>query len=376
MDWFDWEYITSTKHLIRLGIAVGIILLFSLFRKIFTKYIFALLLKVVRKSKHPLLPNVLLAFEKPVRALFVIIGFYVALLSYAHNSFIVSNSMKALFQALIVVIVVWGIFNLSSSSSMMFRRINERTSIKIDEIMIPFLSRAIQFIVLAIGLTVVLQVFGYEISGLVAGLGIGGLAFSLAAKDALANLFGGVIIITEKPFTIDDWIMTPTVEGTVEDITFRSTKVRTFSQGLVTVPNATLSNEAITNWTKMGKREIFTKIKLRYETPREKVKKVVERFDHLLRNHEDVHQEYIVVSFDELDVYGYDVMLYYFTKTTSWDAYLAVKQDVNLSMMGILEEEGVSIAIPSQHLYVNQTDQQDVMLHDQRSHQASEKDFT
>src|SRR5699024_6731493 len=127
---------------------------------------------------------------------------------------------------------------------------------KIDEILVSFLSRALQFIIIAMAISIVLQEFDYHIGGLITGLGIGGLAISLAAKDALANLFGGVVIVTEKPFTINDWIMTPSVEGTVEDISFRSTKVRTFDQALVVVPNATLANEAITNWSKMGKRRI------------------------------------------------------------------------------------------------------------------------
>ncbi|MFA1822484.1 mechanosensitive ion channel family protein [Virgibacillus oceani] len=117
-------------------------------------------------------------------------------------------------------------------------------------------SRTLRIVIIAISFSIIAQEFGYDVNGFVAGLGIGGLAFALAAKDALANMFGGIIIITKKPFTIGDWVLTPSVEGTVEDISFRSTKVRTFAQALVTVPNATLSNEPITNWSKMGKRQI------------------------------------------------------------------------------------------------------------------------
>ena len=99
----------------------------------------------------------------------------------------------------------------------------------------------------------VAQEWDYRIDGFIAGLGLGGLAFSLAAKDTLSNVFGGLVVILDKPFSIGDWIKTPSVEGTVEDISFRSTKVRTFAQALVTVPNATLANEPVTNWTRMGK---------------------------------------------------------------------------------------------------------------------------
>src|SRR5699024_3369647 len=110
-------------------------------------------------------------------------------------------------------------------------------------------------------------------------------AISLAAKDALANLFGGVVIVTEKPFTINDWIMTPSVEGTVEDISFRSTKVRTFEQALVIVPNATLANEAITNWSEMGKRRIYFNLRITYNTPTETIEIVENQMKPSLRAH-------------------------------------------------------------------------------------------
>ena len=119
---------------------------------------------------------------------------------------------------------------------------------------IPLLSKALRFVIIAIAITVILQEFDYEVSGFVAGLGLGGLAISLAAKEALANMLGGIVIITEKPFVIGDWIFTPSIEGTVVEITFRSTKVRTFADALVTMPNDTLVNEPITNWSRMEKR--------------------------------------------------------------------------------------------------------------------------
>ena len=250
-----WTLFVSYDHLIDVGIAIGIFLLFLLFRKIFTKYVFTFLLKLSRKANQKILPNIFLSFEKPFQWLFIIIGLYLSVKYYPYLNDANPTFMKII-RASFVFIISWGFFHLASTSSLIFRTINEKTSFKIDEILIPFLSRTIQFIIAAISLTVILQVFDYEISGLIAGLGIGGLAISLAARDALANLFGGIVIITEKPFTIGDWVKTPSVEGTVEDISFRSARIRTFAQALVTVPNATLANEPITNWSKMGKRQI------------------------------------------------------------------------------------------------------------------------
>ena len=174
---------------------------------------------------------------------------------------------------------------MTASSSHIFDKINNKYSLDIDAILIPFLSRILRVIIVVIAISVVAQEFDYNVSSFVAGLGIGGLAISLAAKDALANLFGGFVIITEKPFSIGDWIKTSTVEGTVEDITFRSTLVRTFADAVVTVPNATLANDSITNWSKMGKRQIQFQLSVTYDTPRKNLENVVQDLRELLVNH-------------------------------------------------------------------------------------------
>src|SRR5699024_5473996 len=160
--------------------------------------VFAFFLRLSRQSKNKFMPNIFLAFEKPVQWLFIIIGLYVAVKYYPYLNDANITYMRVI-RAALVFVASWGFFNIASTSSSIFRTINEKTNMKIDEILIPFLSRTLQFIIAAISLTVILQVFDYEISGLIAGLGIGGLAISLAARDALANLFGGIVIITEKP---------------------------------------------------------------------------------------------------------------------------------------------------------------------------------
>lgn len=339
---YDWRSI---------GISIGIFLLFLLFRKIFSTYIFKLILKITRKTPTDFFTHVFLAFEKPLRWLFVIIGIYAAV---AYFPFINQKNLTfiAFFKSSIIVLITWGLYNLSSSTSVLFEKLNKRLNFEMDQILIPFLSKTIRFVILAISLSVIAQQFGFDVNGFVAGLGLGGLAFALAAKDAIGNLFGGIIIITEKPFSIGDWIMTPSVEGTVEDISFRSTKVRTFAQALVTVPNATLANESITNWSRMGKRRINFELGVTYETPKATLEKVINRLENMLKEHPDIHQETIFVKFDEYKPNSLAIFFYFFTKTTIWEEYLNVKQDVNFKIMDILEEEGVSIAFPTRTLHV------------------------
>src|SRR5690625_2587687 len=345
-----WEYLISLEHLKTVGITIGIFILFILFRKFFTKYIFKFLLKIGHKGKTALFPNILAAFERPLQWFFIALGLYISIQYYPHYNGIDEPTFKLL-RVFVIFLITWGLLNLASSSSQMFRFINEKTNIKLDDILIPFLSRSLQVIIVAISISVILQEFNYQVGGFLTGLGLGGLAFSLAAQDAIANLFGGVIIITEKPFTINDWITTPSVDGTVEDISFRSTKVRTFAQALVTVPNATLANEPITNWSEMGKRQITFNLRLTYDTPKESIERVVQSIRDLLKNHPEIHQETIFVSVDEYQEDGLAILLYFFTKTTDWGKYLEIREEINLAMLEIIEQEGAQIAIPSRKLY-------------------------
>ena len=348
-----WKSFFTYENLRELGIAIVIFLLFLLFRKFFAKYVFALLMKLSKKARTIVFSQIFLAFERPIQWLFIIIGIYVSV-----RYFPLFNHANPLFlkviRSSIIVVISWGIYNLTAASSVLFAKLNDKYNFEIDSIIIPFLSKILRVIVVVISMSMIAQEFGYDVNGFVAGLGVGGLAISLAAKDALANLVGGFVIITEKPFSTGEWIMTPSVEGTVEDITFRSTLVRTFADALVTVPNSILANEPITNWSKMEKRQVSFRLKVAHNTSRDKLEIVVMKIHDFLINHADVHPDVIHVRFDQYQENGYEIFCYFFTKATAMGEYLKVKEAVNFGIMEILENEGVLLAIPSRRLYVEQ----------------------
>jgi len=347
----DWQIVMENENLINSLIAIGIFLLFLIFRKIFSKFLFKFILRLTKKSSLDFLTNLWTSFENPIRWLFVVIGLYVAVLyfPYLHTDHIL---FTRLYRSMIIILIAWGFYNLSSTSSVIFHKLNNRFNLEIDQIVIPLLSRILRVIVVLIAITIIAQEFDYDINGFIAGLGIGGLAFALAAQDALKNFIAGLVIIFERPFSIGDWILTPSVEGTVEGITFRSTKIRTSAQALVTVPNSTLANENITNWSKMGKRQVTFYLRVEYQTPKEKLERVVRRFDEYLRSHPEVHPETIYVKFDRFGDHSLDIYFYFFTKTTVGAEYLAIKEQINFKILEILEEEGVDIALPTQTLYL------------------------
>lgn len=335
---------------IDLGVATGIFLLFLLLRKIFTRYIFNLVLRITKKTSTSVDEYIVTAYQKPMRAFIWILGLYLALM-YLPLGVTANHFISQVFSSVIIILIAWGLFILTNTSSTWMEKIGERFELQIDRILLPFISKTLRFLIIALAITIIAEDWGYNISSLVAGLGLGGLAFALAAKDYVGNLFGGVVILTEKPFSLGDWIKTPSVEGTVEDITFRSTRVRTFAQAVVTLPNSTLANEPITNWSRMGKRRITFHLGVEYGTPREKLEKCVNDIRTMLENHPEIHQETLFVHFDRFNDSSLDIFLYFFTKTTNWGEWLRVKEDCNFKIMEILEKEGVSVAFPSRSIY-------------------------
>ncbi|PZE21592.1 mechanosensitive ion channel family protein [Paenibacillus xerothermodurans] len=335
-----------------LFISVGIMLIFLLFRKLFTRYVIALIVDKFSKSKHVVLWAT--AFEKPIRGLFVLVGAYLAITYFMPPQWWAMVYVDRICRSLGIIFAGWGIYNVSAASSALLEGISKRFGLDDSSMMIPFLSKALRFIIIVLIITAVGSEWGFSVNGLVAGMGLGSLAIALAAKDTLGNILGGIVIILEKPFSKGDWIMTPSAEGIVEDITFRSTTIRTFADSIVTVPNATLADHAITNWSKMGKRRISFTLGVALNTERDRLANAVERLELMLNLHDKVDQDTVLVKFNEFNENHLGILFYFFTKTTVWSEHLAVHQEINLAILEILEEEGVELAYHSQRILVEE----------------------
>ncbi len=329
--------------------AVIVFIFFLLLKRVFVKYIFRLIFQLTKRTKTDLDESILLAFEIPSRNFFLVLGLYFSL-SILPLTVYQHLLILKLFRGLIIALVTWGFYNLAGT--FLFSKLGRKLGIELDKNLTPFLIKLSRGVLVALALIILADEWGYNISAFITGLGLGGLAVSLAAKDALANIFGGIVIFTEKPFSIGDWIYTPSVEGTVEEISFRSTRVRTFAHALVTVPNSTLANEPITNWTRMGKRRVTFNLGVSRTTPKEKLKRCVQRFLEMLENHPEIHKETIFVRFDQFNESSLNVFLYFFTITTNWGEFLQVKEDVNFKIMEILEQEKISLAFPGRSIYL------------------------
>lgn len=347
---FQIFHLGNNSSLQRLGLALLIFLGFYLLKIIYARYIFKVIARVCRKANTSLYSRIVVAFQKPVQILFLVLGIYGALTYLTVNP---SRDLLLveLLRSAVIILVAWGLYGLVDEKLLLSDEFQEK--LNVDGILIHFFSKIIRFLIFVLAICVVAQEWDYEISSLIAGLGLGGLAFALAAKDTLANFFGGMVIIMDKPFSLGDWIATPSVEGFVENISFRSTRVKTFAQAMVTVPNSTLANEAIINWSRMGKRRINFSLGVTYDTSSEKLKRCISAIREMLKSHPGVHDETIFVFFEKFNDSSLDIFIYFFTNTTNWAEYLAIKEDINLKIMDILETEGVSAAFPTRSIYID-----------------------
>ena len=331
---------------VQLAVAAAIVLIAMLVRNLITRIIFNVVLRFTRKTSTGVDSAVVLAFEGPLRTLILVTGFFLALV-YLDLPMNVRDVVTTLYRSAIIILVSAGFYNFAGGPAV--TEIGVR--LEIEKTIVGFVTKVFRFIIIALTITIIAQEWDYDVSGFIAGLGLGGLAFALAAQDFAKNIFGGIVILLDKPFAVGDWILTPSVEGTVEEMSFRSTKVRTFPNALVTVPNSVLANEALTNWTRMKKRQITFRLGVTYTTPRKKLQSIITRIKELLDNHPEIHPDTIFVRFDQFNDSSLDIFLYFFTKTTVWAEFLQVKEDINFKIMEILEEEGVSVAFPSRSIY-------------------------
>lgn len=201
---------------------------------------------------------------------------------------------------------------------------------------------------------VVLQSFGYSISGVLAFGGIGGLAVGFAAKDLLANFFGGLMIYMDRPFKVGDWVRSPDkdIEGTVEDIGWRLTRILTFDKRPLYVPNATFASISVENPSRMTHRRIYETVGVRY-CDLNTVKGIVDEVRDLLNNHPEIdHSQTLIVNLNKFAPSSLDFFIYTFTKTTNWVHFHQVKEDILLAIMSVVEKHGAEVAFPTSTVHL------------------------
>lgn len=224
----------------------------------------------------------------------------------------------------------------------------------VDHTTVDALSKLGRFSIIIIAALVMLQTLGFSIAGLLTFGGIGGIAVGFAAKDILANFFGGLTIYLDRPFVVGEWIRSPDkeIEGTVEFIGWRHTRVRAFNKNPIYVPNSLFTNIVVENPTRMSNRRIKETIGVRYDDVAQ-VMPIVDEIKAMLKSHPEIDtNQTLIVNFNSFGPSSLDILIYTFTKTKEWIRYHEIKQDVLLKIADIIARHGAEIAFPTQTLHI------------------------
>jgi MscS family membrane protein len=256
-----------------------------------------------------------------------------------------------------VIAVTWFVYGLVDLIELYLSKLTSRTKTTLDDQLIPLLRKTLRIIlVIFAGVFLAQNVYQWDIGALIAGLGIGGLAFAFAAKDMLANFFGSVTIFADRPFTMGERIVVQGYDGTVEEVGFRSTRIRLLNGHLVTIPNATMANEAVENIARRPSIKRVLDVTVTYDTSPEKVQEGVD----IIREMLDARLQHFPVDypprvyFSDFNAASLNIIVYYWFTPADWWQYLEFNHDFNMELLRRFNEAGIEFAFPTQTLYVKQ----------------------
>lgn len=341
----------KTVPIMDLLIAFCIILFFRIFSSTIS-YIIIRMLKIKEKKIKNIKES---AFYNPLRVFFILLGFYLAIVFLKVPLNITKEVMDITYKAFVIISTVTFAKGLATSftpKSSFYKKLKEKFNQEIGDNMFDFALKIIRFIIYLVAGFIVITALGINLNGLIAGLGIGGVILTLAAQDTAKNVFAGLVVFLDKPFIVGDSIQMDTFEGVVEDITFRSTRVRTFENALLNIPNAIIANASILNWSKMEKRRYRTNLCIEINTPLEKLNKFKKKVEEMLQTREAVHEDSIVVKLDAITENGLNVLICSYTNSVDYASYVVEKEDINYQIMRILQEEGIQLAYDTKTVYI------------------------
>lgn len=333
-----------------------------------------LLLKITYLKKYS--QEILDQIRKPIDIILILVNLEMAIYIYNNfNSFDELNKFFNMAYAFLFTLIFYKTLNTVASIKVQDLDPSDK---KIKNEMVNVAIKIINFLIIVLGLLLILHFAGANLTTVLSGLGIGGFAVAIAARESLSNFLGTISILLSDVFSQGDWIVVDGKQGTVVEIGLRVTTLRTFDNALIAIPNATLANHDVKNWSKrtIGRR-IKMNLAVKYDSKAKDIQNAIEQIREMLKNHPDLATEAtdfqhtsrksirlvsqeddqgvkktMLVYLDELSDSSINILIYCFTKTTNWNEWLRVKEDVIYKIMAILEENSLEFAFPSMSLYV------------------------
>lgn len=322
-----------------------------LVRLVLTRIVMAPLRRIINRTDSHMDNEIFRVAERPIRLATLSLGILLVTTIFDFSADI-DRFADIIARALIFGSVTLFFYYLVDVIGFTSNTLKRFTGIDVEPRLLPFLRTMLKVFVLVMGALVIIQEFGYDVTGLIASFGVVGLAISLAAQDTASNVFGFTAIVSDNPFEVGDFIVTADFSGTVEHVGVRSTRVRKLDQSLVSVPNSTLSDSAVTNWSRLDKRRIDFYLGLTYDTTRNEMEEALHRLREMLRQRETIDEESVIVHFVEFGDSALKIRLIAYAMIADWGEYTAETERINLEIMRIIEEMNLSFAFPSQSLYI------------------------
>lgn len=287
-----------------------------------------------------------------IRVFAAVLGFNVIISSLFLEEDVIALCNK-IFSVVLTVVITWGIANTIHHKSLVVKKIAGNMGKDPDDTSTKLIARIIKTVIYIVSFFVILRLLEFDVTKLIAGLGIGGVIITLAAQDTAKSLFAGMMIFLDRPFKVNDFIQVGTNMGTVEDITFRSVRIRTLDNSILHIPNSQIANTEVINVSSITRRRYKASLTLELDTPLEKVELARYKIEEMVKSYEEVDNESVIVKFDKISPNGIDIDVIGYIENPDYNNYLNVKEEMNYNILRILSDEKVKLAVTtSQAIYL------------------------
>ena len=341
----------NVEVVIQIIIAIGVIFVF----RILSSVVSSIIIKMLRPKGNEKVSVKKNPFYLPLRTIFTFVGIYIAL-NIIKNATTISPEIQSILdkgiKILLILFVAKAFGEGLDEKNKVFVKIRDKSNREIDKSTMNAILRITKIAIYVLAGFMVISELGYNISGFITGLGLSSVVITLAAQDTAKSLIGGLAIFLDKPFKVGDYIKVDQYEGTVEEIRFRTTSIRTLENTVLHVANSEMSVSAIINYSEMEKRRYYAKLVLEFGTSLKKVEIVKNKINSMLMQMDEIEKETIMINFQKISDNGMDLVIIAYINRTNYAEYLDIKEEINYNVMKILENEDVEMAYNTQTMYL------------------------
>lgn len=327
--------------------ALIILVLFHLFRKTIEKLCFKVVRRIAHKMSKDHFEASVKAFENPVAAWISIIGLYCAFqylaVKYPYIRLYVNGTPESLMKAITVICIAMGFYNLGDLYGSMLVKLDDKLNLNTSNLFKTMVSKVMRILIVILAVGMAASEF-FDVNGFIAGLGIAGLAVAMAAQDTLGNMIAGAAIVVDRPYDLGDWILCEGIEGEVEELSFRSTRIRTVTQEIVYIPNSNMSKNPITNFTRRGYRRVDVQAVFDFSTPLEKIEALQRQMIAYLEGQDFVREEGLIVKLDQFSTYGLSFVVKCFVNTNIYTEFVQYKEQINFALLSASRDLDIEMA--------------------------------